>query len=203
VGPKKTILVLATTNEGKAREIRAALRGLPVMVITLAGARITARFMETGTTFKENAVGKSRFYSLKTGFLTLAEDSGLEIEALGSAPGVISARFSGSGATDAKNIRKVLGMMKNIPAEKRRGRFVCSMVLALDGKTLKAVTGQVRGAIAFENDGRRGFGYDPIFYYRPLRKTFGRLEPREKNAVSHRGRALEKIKAFLLEFLYK
>jgi XTP/dITP diphosphohydrolase len=203
VGPKKVTLVLATTNEGKAREIRTALRGLPVRVITLARARIKARFMETGTTFEENALGKSRFYSLKTGFLTLAEDSGLEIEALGGAPGVISARFSGRGATDAKNIRKVLGMMKDIPADKRRGRFVCSMVLSLEGKTLKAVTGQVRGTIAFENEGQRGFGYDPIFYYRPLRKTFGRLKPREKNAVSHRGRALKKIKAFLLEFLDK
>jgi XTP/dITP diphosphohydrolase len=203
VGPKKITLVLATTNEGKAREIRTALLGLPVRVITLAGARIDARFMETGTTFKENALGKSRFYSLKTGFLTLAEDSGLEIEALGGAPGVISARFSGRGATDAKNIRKALGMMKDIPAEKRRGRFICSMVLSLDGKPLKAVTGQVRGTITFENEGQRGFGYDPIFYYRPLRKTFGRLKPREKNAVSHRGRALKKIKAFLLEFLDK
>ncbi len=200
---KKVTLVLATTNEGKAREIRTALRGLRVRVITLAGAGIKARFMEAGTTFKENALGKSRFYSLETGFLTLAEDSGLEIEALGGAPGVFSARFSGRGATDAKNIRKVLGMMKAIPAEKRRGRFICSMALSLHGKTLKAVTRQVRGTIAFENEGQRGFGYDPIFYYRPFGKTFGRLEPREKNAVSHRGRALERIKAFLREFLDK
>jgi len=203
VGSKKITLVLATTNEGKAREIRTALRGLPVRVITLAGAGIKTRFMEKGTTFKENALGKSRFYSLKTCFLTLAEDSGLGIEALGGAPGVISARYSGRGATDAKNIRKVLGMMKDIPAEKRRARFACSMVLSREGQTLKAVTGQVQGTIAFGNEGQRGFGYDPIFYYRPMRRTFGQLEPREKNAVSHRGRALEKMKAFLLEFLDK
>jgi len=197
----KTVLVLATMNEGKAREIRRALFGLRLKVISLAEAGIRTPSPEKGGTFKENAEGKSRFYSRRSSYLTLAEDSGLEIEALDGAPGIFSARFSGRRPTDEKNIQKVLRLMRDTPAPARRARFVCFMVLARNGRAVKTVTGRVRGDILFEKKGSLGFGYDPIFFYRPLRKTFAELKPREKNAVSHRGRALTKMKAFLREYL--
>jgi len=200
---KKNFLVLATMNKGKAREIGKALADLPVKVLALAEVGIQMSFPEKGTTFMENARGKSRFYSLQSRFLTLAEDSGLEVGALGGAPGVFSARFSGRYPTDEKNIQKVLRLMKDVAPGRRQARFVCTMVLALDGRRLKTVTGQVRGAISFKKRGNLGFGYDPIFYYRLLRKTFGELRLKEKNAVSHRGRALKKMKTFLADYLKK
>jgi XTP/dITP diphosphohydrolase len=188
-------------NKGKAREIGQALLGLPLKIVTLADAGIRTPFPEKALTFKDNARGKSRFYSRRSSFLTLAEDSGLEVEALSGAPGVFSARFSGRRPTDEKNIQKVLGLMKAVPADERRARFVCWMVLAKNGRIIKTVTGRVRGEIAFDKKGGQGFGYDPIFFYRPLRKTFGELRPDEKNDISHRGRALKKMKALLREYL--
>jgi XTP/dITP diphosphohydrolase len=196
-----TVLVLATTNSGKAGEIKSAFAGLRLKVITKADLGIRASFPEKGTSFKENAAGKSLFTGLQSDYLTLAEDSGLEVKALGGAPGVYSARYSGRSATDEKNTAKVLRLMARVPADKRQARFVCWMVLSRKGRILKTAHGAVRGAIARERRGMGGFGYDPIFYYRPLKKTFGQLSLAEKNAVSHRGRALNKMKSFLAEYL--
>lgn len=193
----KIPLVLATTNEGKAREIRAALRGLPFRVVTLAAIGVAAAYPEKGATFEANARGKGLHYSRKSEFLTLAEDSGLVVDALDGAPGVRSARFSGRGATDEKNIRKLLRLMEDVPPKARKGRFVCRMVLSHRGRVLASVSGEVRGTITGAPRGKLGFGYDPVFYYRPWRKTFGEIPPGAKNAVSHRGRALAKIKDFL------
>jgi len=193
------VLVIATTNVGKAREIRSALRGVRVRFATLSGAYAGTTYREKGRTFSENARGKSLYYSRGTDDIVLAEDSGLEIDALAGAPGVRSARFSAPGATDAKNIRKVLKLLSGVPRRQRRARFVCVMALARKGKIIATARGVVRGTIALEAKGARGFGYDPIFYYGTRRKTFGELGRREKNAISHRGRALRKIKAFLLE----
>lgn len=193
----KIPLVLATTNEGKAREIRAVLRGLPVRVITLAAIGVEVPYPERGTTFEANARGKSLHYSRKSGFLTLAEDSGLVVDALDGEPGVRSARFSGRGATDEKNNRKLLRLMEGIPPKARKARFVCHMVLSHRGRVLASVRGEVRGTIACAPRGDQGFGYDPVFYYRPRRRTFGEIAPGDKNAVSHRGRALAKVKGFL------
>lgn len=194
------VLVIATTNPGKAREIRAGLRDVPLKAVTLADVRVTAPYREKGRTFEENARGKSAFYSRATGSLTLAEDSGLEVAALAGAPGVRSARFSAPGPTDAKNIRKVLRLLKTVPRGERSCRFVCCMAIALRGRVLRTARGSVRGSIVFEPKGSSGFGYDPIFYYRPFGRTFGETPSREKNTVSHRGRALRKIKRFLLAF---
>jgi XTP/dITP diphosphohydrolase len=190
-------LLLATTNEGKAREIRAALKGLPFKVMTLADIGVKAAYPEKGTTFEANARGKSLHYSRKSAFLTLAEDSGLEVEALGGAPGVRSARFSAARATDLKNNLKLLRLLEGIPAPRRKARFVCCMTLSANGRTLKTVRGQVQGWIAEEPKGTLGFGYDPVFFFRPWRKTFGQIPPALKNTVSHRGRALARMKAFL------
>lgn len=193
----KIPLVLATTNEGKAREIRAALKGLPFSVITLAAIGVRAACPEKGATFEANARAKSLHYSAKSEFLTLAEDSGLVVDALGGRPGVRSARFSGRGATDEKNYRKLLRLMEGVPPKARTARFVCHMVLSRRGRVLASVHGEVQGTIAGTPRGSLGFGYDPVFHYGPAGKTFGEIPARAKNAVSHRGRAVAKIKNFL------
>lgn len=192
---------MATANPGKAREIRGMLRGFPVKIRTLADLGIRTPFPEKGRTFEENARGKSVYYSKKSGLLTLAEDSGLAVEKLGGAPGIYSARFSGPRTTDEKNIQKVLRLMKNIPRPMRRARFVCCLVLSQNGRVIKKVTGRVRGTISLAKKGSHGFGYDPIFYYHPFRRTFGELLSSQKNRVSHRGRALRKMKDFLKAYL--
>ena len=184
-------------------EIAAALSGYPVRVVSLADAGIALPCRETGRTFRDNARDKAEFYSRLSGFLTLADDSGLEIEALGRAPGVFSARFSGPRATDARNVAKVLRLMKAVPRKRRRARFVCAMALARGGRVLEIVSGVVHGTIASEPRGCGGFGYDPIFYYHPFRKTFAELSPEEKNTFSHRGRALAALIARLPRFLPK
>lgn len=197
----ETALLLATTNKGKVREIRRGLRDLPVTVIDLTEALPGVSYRERGTSFLENARAKSLFYSRKWKGLTLAEDSGLEINALGGAPGVRSARFSAPGQTDDKNNRKTLRLLGNVSLGKRGARFICVMVLAKDGRIIREIRGEVRGRIGLTGRGRSGFGYDPLFYYPPLRKTFAELRPAEKNAVSHRGRALRKLRAFLAAYL--
>ncbi len=192
---------MATSNPGKAREIRALLKGLPVKILTLTDLGVRTPSPEKGRTFEENAREKSIYYSQKTRFLTLAEDSGLAIEKLDGAPGVLSARFSSPRPTDIKNNQKVLGLMKNLARRNRRAQFVCCLVLSQSGRVIKIVTGKVRGTISYSRKGQHGFGYDPIFYYHPYRKTFGELPSKQKNKVSHRGRALRKMKKFLKTYL--
>jgi len=194
-------LLLATTNQGKTKEIQAYLSGLPIHVVSLLKMNNKEIFNETGKTFLENAIGKSIFYSEKWEGLTLAEDSGLEIEHLEGSPGVLSARFSGPQATDEKNIQKVLKLMKNVPREKRKAKFVSCLVLCQKVKIIKEIIEKVDGFISFQEKGAFGFGYDPIFFYPPWGKTFAELSFEEKNKVSHRGRALKKMKEFLKEYL--
>jgi XTP/dITP diphosphohydrolase len=196
-------IVVATTNAGKAREIAAALRGLPVRVLSLSDLGISAEYPETGKTFALNARGKAAFYSGLSGNWTLAEDSGLAVDALSGAPGVYSARFSGPRATDDRNNRKLLRHMRGFPPAKRGACFVCCMVLARNGRVIKQVTGRVRGRLLDAGRGAMGFGYDPLFYYRRLGRTFGELLPPVKNAISHRGRALTKMSRFLPTILEK
>ena len=196
-------LVVATSNAGKAREISAALDRLPVRVLSLADLGLSTDYLETGSTFARNARGKAAFYSRLSGYWTLAEDSGLTVDTLDGAPGVYSARFSGPRATDDRNNRKLLRLLLGIPPAERRARFVCCMVLARDGRVVKQVTGRVRGLILGAGRGALGFGYDPLFFYRRLGRTFGELEPPIKNAISHRGRALAKMARILPDLLEK
>jgi XTP/dITP diphosphohydrolase len=189
-------LLLATTNPGKIREIRAAFKGLPLRIVGLGEALPGLTFREKGRTFLENARAKSLFYSRKWDGLTLAEDSGLEVEALDGAPGVISARFARPRPGDERNNRKVLRLLAGVPEKRRKARFVCVMVLSRQGRVVKAVRGEVRGKIAAGPRGANGFGYDPLFYYSPLRKTFAELPAEAKNRVSHRGRAVRKMRGF-------
>lgn len=194
---KDRVLLVATTNAGKVREIRAALEGLPLKIVGLEETLPGVVYRERGRTFLENARGKGRFYSRRTGLLTLAEDSGLEVGALCGQPGVRSARFAGPRATDEANNRKLLKLLSGVPGPKRRARFVCTMVLARGGRFVKEIRGEARGTIAAAPRGQNGFGYDPLFYFPRLRKTFAELRPEVKNKVSHRGRALRRLAAFL------
>ena len=194
-------IVVATSNPGKFREIGFSLKGLPLRCLSLADLGITDEVKEEGTTFSQNARLKSLAYSLRTGHLTLAEDSGLEVRHLGGEPGVYSARFSSPRPTDEKNIRKVLRLMEGVSWDRRQARFVCCLVLASKGQIIREVRGVVTGRIAFEKAGNSGFGFDPIFYYHPFRRTFGQLAAEEKDRVSHRGRALRKMRKFLISYL--
>lgn len=196
-------LLLATTNRGKVREIKKLLRGLRLKIESLADYPEFGTLVERGKTFEENSRAKSIFYSRKYPGLVLAEDSGLEVEALGGKPGVRSARFAGSQASDSHNIRKLLRLLEKVPPARRKARFVCVATLARNGRVIKSFKGQVRGVITREPQGSGGFGYDPVFYYKPLKKTFAELTAEEKNQVSHRGRALRKLRKFLEKFQAK
>ena len=197
----ETPFLVATTNQGKKREIETELFELPIRFLSLADLKIFESFLETGETFLDNARGKSLFYSQKWEGITLAEDSGLEIEYLNNAPGVHSARFSAPDATDEKNNDKVLTQLELVPHSKRKARFVSFMVLSQNGIVITELEGWVEGIITRERKGENGFGYDPLFFYPPLNKTFGQLSNIEKNKVSHRGQALLKLKAFLKDYL--
>lgn len=148
----------------------------------------------------ENARGKGLFYSQYCEDLTLAEDSGLIIDHLDGAPGVFSSRFAGPEATDEENLQKALFLLEGLSWEKRSARFVSCMVLCEKGTIIKEIQENVEGFITTKKRGSNGFGYDPIFFYPPLNKTFAELLPEEKNMVSHRGRALTRLSSFLREY---
>lgn len=177
--------------------MQAYLAEFPLRIFSLQALDPIETFPETGKTFCANAQGKSLYYSRHWEGLTLGEDSGLEIDYLGGAPGVISARFAGPGTTDDKNIAKILHLMRKAGPKQRRARFISCMVLSQKGKLLTEITGRVEGLIAQEKKGTRGFGYDPIFFFPPLEKNFAELLPKEKNEISHRGQALLELKDYL------
>ncbi len=179
------------------KEMQAYLQGLPLELIPLSTLGSLEPFPEDGHTFSENARGKSVFYSRLWDGLTLGEDSGLEVDQLGGAPGVFSARFSGPKATDQTNINKVLGLLGGVPEAQRTARFVSCMVLSRRGRILTEILARAEGRILESPKGARGFGYDPIFYYPPFEKTFAELEREEKNRVSHRGQALSRLREYL------
>jgi XTP/dITP diphosphohydrolase len=201
-----TILV-ATTNPGKVRELRALL-GAAVEWKSLADFPGAPEVKEDGATFAENARKKAVGYAGATGLWTLADDSGLVVDALGGAPGVNSARFSGArprGADrkllDRRNMEKLLALLKDVPREKRTARFVCCLCLADREKVLIETRGTLEGLITEEPAGTGGFGYDPVFYVPPLGKTVAQLGEEEKNAISHRGHAMREFKPRLDELL--
>jgi XTP/dITP diphosphohydrolase len=169
-------------------------------IVSLADLNeIREPYPETGSTFLDNARGKSLFYGRGFGGYTLGEDSGLEIDALEGAPGVYSARFAGPQATDETNIAKVLRLMQGIPREKRSARFVSSLVLSRGGRVIREFQDRVEGEILEACRGSGGFGYDPLFHHPPSGRTFAELAPEEKNRVSHRGRVLRRLRRFLKE----
>jgi XTP/dITP diphosphohydrolase len=213
----KKILV-ATTNPGKIAELRAML-DLAVQWVGLSDFTGVGEIEEDGTTFAENARKKALGYAKATGLWTLADDSGLVVDALGGEPGVKSSRFSGEqlkgdeescspavqdrSLIDHRNMAKVLTLLKRVPKEARTARFVCCLCLASTEEVLVQTRGTLEGLIAEKEIGQNGFGYDPIFFVPSLNKTVGQLTPEEKNAISHRGEAIRKLKSMLEELLAK
>lgn len=190
-------LFLATNNQGKIREYRRLLADLPLELLTPSDMGITREVEETGTTFTENARLKAVAFAEESGLPTLADDSGLEVDALGGEPGIRSARYAGDGASDADRTALVLEKMKDVPMEKRTARFRCVIAYARPNGVVKYGDGVCQGIIATAPSGQNGFGYDPIFYLPELGRTMAELSPEEKNCVSHRGEAAGKIHALL------
>lgn len=192
-------ILVATTNLGKVKEIRKLLEegNLFLSVFSLQDLHIRDKYIEKGETFQENALAKANFYSrLAKDWLTIGEDSGLKVEALEGDPGVYSARYAGPEASDEQNISKLLENMKTI--QNRKAQFVSVAVLSQNGRPIHSFTGQVEGIILDRPRGIHGFGYDPVFYYPPFKKTFAELTTPEKNKISHRSQAFQKLIQFLL-----
>lgn len=190
-------LVIATNNTGKLKEIQEIFKELAFDIVSLRDLNFTATIEEDQNSFEGNARKKALEVMRYTGEITLADDSGLEVEALNGMPGVLSARFAGINASDEQNNEKLLHMMNNIPYEKRKARFRCVIVVAFpDGRTLVS-EGTCEGRIGYYPKGTNGFGYDPLFIVDKYGKTFAELEQDEKNSISHRGMALQRIKAQL------
>jgi XTP/dITP diphosphohydrolase len=212
---KKPELLLATNNKGKIREYRNLLRGIPFGIVTPADLDIAIKVEETGGSFEENASLKAVAMARQSGLLALADDSGLEVDALGGEPGPLSARYAGVNATDAARINFLLKKLRDIPPENRSARFRCVIAIAappnlslrgaerrgnlIHSPSVKFFSGECRGVIIDTPMGAHGFGYDPIFYLSELGKTMAELTLKEKNKISHRARAAAKARAFLLK----
>ncbi len=196
----KTVLVVATTNRKKLKELQALLSDLPLELKCLDDFMGIEEIPETGLTFEDNAQMKAIGYARQTGFLTLGEDSGLCCDALEGAPGVYSARFAGEGKDDVQNNQKVLKLLEKVPDNCRGAHFYSAVALAEPDRVIGVVTGEVHGYVSHEPRGTNGFGYDPIFYYPPFEKCFGEVAPEKKHQVSHRALALHKAKSLLREY---
>lgn len=188
-------LLIATTNRGKLAEIHLILAGLPHAFVALHEVPALAEPEETGATFAENARKKALYYARASGLPTIAEDSGLEIDALDGAPGIHSSRYN--GATYPEKFTRLYAALHERGAGTSTARFVCSVALARGGRIVFEARGTVEGLIAPEPRGTHGFGYDPIFYHPPSGRTLAELEDDEKRAVSHRGHAFRALREFL------
>jgi XTP/dITP diphosphohydrolase len=191
-------LLVATSNRGKLAEIDAILKGLPVSLLPLDALKNYPIVVEDGKTYQENALKKARALAAFSGRVTLADDSGLEVDALGGAPGIHSARYGGEEANDIGNNQKLLHTLAGVPEEQRTARFVCVLALCAPpafGGGEWLFRGECAGRIAFAPRGENGFGYDPLFFYPPLNRTFAELDREAKSRVSHRGRALREFTA--------
>ncbi len=194
-------LVLASNNQGKLREISQLLEPFGLEIKTAAQAGFTEDVEETGNTFEANARLKACTVAKALGLPALADDSGLTVDALGGAPGVYSARYAGPGASDTDRSSKLLKELAEVPTDKREAAFVCVMACCLPSGQVLTAEGRLEGRIALEPAGNNGFGYDPVFELPDRGCTVAQLSAEEKNAISHRGRALRKLAKNLVEFL--
>ena len=197
----KRKLILATRNKDKLKEIQALLSDLDIDIVSLDEAENAPHVVEDGKTFMENAFKKAKVIAEATGIMALADDSGLEVDALDGAPGVYSARYSGENASDASNNEKLLADLEGVPAGKRSARFSCVIVVYHPSGRWISTEDKCEGEITEKSIGDRGFGYDPVFYLPSLNCTMAQLSAEEKNRLSHRGKALEKLKSELPGFL--
>lgn len=187
-------LIIASNNAHKVSEIKAILGCFYDEILSLREAGIDMDVVEDANTFEGNALKKAREgFAVADADAVLSDDSGLMVDALGGAPGVYSARYAGEGHDDAANNAKLLDALKDVPGEKRTARFRTSVALIRRGMPAVTADGSVEGVILHSPQGENGFGYDPLFYYEPLKKSFAQLTPEEKNSVSHRRRALESL----------
>lgn len=194
------VLLLGTRNQGKKKEMQEILEDLPIKIITLEDIEKLPDIVEDGTSFVENAAKKARQTAALSGYICLADDSGLEVDALDGKPGIYSARFAGEDADDHRNNEKLLQMLQDIELEKRTARFVCAIAISDPAGNIRSVTGECIGHIALEPQGTSGFGYDPLFVPRDSEKSFAQLARGEKNAISHRANALKKARTMIGEF---
>jgi len=193
-------IILATTNKKKIEEIRNIFKDVGIFldnIFTLKDFPEYSDVVEDGETFEANAVKKAKTIAGRTGITAIADDSGLEVDALGGAPGVFSARYAGEPSDDNKNIEKLLKEMELFSDEKRTARFVCCIALATPDGDVKIFFGYVEGMIGREPRGENGFGYDPIFYPQGYDRTFAEMDEDEKNAISHRGQAIRELQKYL------
>jgi len=186
-------LLLATNNQAKVREYKSLLSDLPYELVTLAEQGITVVVNEVGESLKENARLKATVSAEKSQLLTLADDSGLEVDALGGEPGRLSARYAGENASDRERVNYLLARLNGVPWEKRTARFRCIIALATPDGKVEFCSGECQGFITFTPRGEQGFGYDPVFYLPELDKTMAELLPALKNQVSHRGQAARQV----------
>ncbi|MFA9466146.1 MAG: XTP/dITP diphosphatase [Velocimicrobium sp.] len=192
-------LIFATTNEGKMKEIRMILAELDYEIVSLNELNLDITIDENGTTFEENAIIKAKTIMQKTNELVIADDSGLEIDYLEKAPGVYSARYMGEHTSYEKKNQHILNLLKEVPKDKRTARFVSVIACAFPNGKICTTRGTMEGLIGYEVEGKNGFGYDPIFVVPEYGCTTAELSPQIKNTISHRGKALEKMKCILRE----
>ncbi len=192
-------LLLATNNSGKIRELKELLSDIPYELVSPAGIGLKLEVPETGRTFAANARLKALGFAGASGLLTLADDSGLEVDALGGAPGVLSSRYAGDKATDAERVAFLLQKLKGVPWYRRGAKFQCVIAIANPAGDVKLATGSCRGMIAEQPKGTHGFGYDPVFFFPKLGKTMAELTPEVKNTLSHRARAAARAREILLK----
>lgn len=190
-------IVLATRNKKKVEEISRIFEGYDICFVAVDSFPGCPEVEEDGKTFRQNAVKKAVHIARYTGCPAIADDSGLEVKALGRAPGVFSARYAGEDSNDRKNLMKLLGQMRGLKGEDRQARFVCCIALALPDGKCKTFTGYAEGRIAKKPKGFNGFGYDPVFYPSGRRRTFAEMSDAEKDAISHRGKALGRLCIYL------
>lgn len=196
-------LLLATSSAKKIAELRQIFSGLPVALVTPPDLELDLDPEETGSTFEENAQIKAEAFARASGLPSLADDSGLEVDALNGEPGVHSKRYAGPDATDADRIARLLRKLEGVPDDRRTARFRCVMALATPQGTVGTVDGTCEGRIAHAPQGNNGFGYDPIFYLPQLSRTMAELSSEEKNAISHRGRAGQSARHLIHQWLAK
>ena len=200
-------IILASNNKKKIKEMKEILEDFKVEVKSLEDENIDIDVVEDGETFEENAKKKAKEiyeFLLERGdkeFIVIADDSGIAVDYLGGEPGIYSARYAGEHGNDSKNNEKLLNNLKGVRKEDRGAKFICQLALFTDTGEYYKVTGEVKGYIIEEMHGEGGFGYDPMFFYEPLNKTFGELTPDEKNEISHRGVALKELRNRIVKLI--
>jgi XTP/dITP diphosphohydrolase len=193
-------LIVATRNKGKVREIRKALEGLGLKIYALYDFSNVPEIEEDGKSFIENALKKARFYSKYFRKLTIADDSGLEVDRLKGLPGIYSARYAGEGASNRENNQKLLSELKGVQLSKRGARFKCAIAMVSQDGREAVAEGSCKGRIGFKEVGKNGFGYDPLFILPQYGRTMAQLTLEEKNRISHRGKALKNLRKIITRF---